>query len=294
MRGITKLSVLSLSLVVLSGCWLDDDDNDQTTVTPPPEPEVQSTYVRGHHTSADAPNVNVLADGSAVLEGVPYHASSNVLELDEGTYSITVQGILPDGTTADVIGPADLEFSGETRYEVFALGQVADESLEPLILSNPVSAVADGESRIQVVHAAYGAPTVDVYLTAPEDELASASPAVTLEYAADSGQVEVPAGDYRVRLTPAGETTVVYDSGTLPLADGGDYIVAATNNVTTGESPVTLQISTTATGTKDAAIGPVALTLDALGIYTIVATDSDGGGLPPQVILLDDLAPAQP
>lgn len=465
MRGITKLSVLSLSVVVLSGCWLDDDDNDQTTVTPPPEPEVQSTYVRVHHTSADAPNVNVLADGSAVLEDVPYHASSNVLELDEGTYSITVQGILPDGTTADVIGPADLEFSGETRYEVFALGQVADESLEPLILSNPVSAVADGESRIQVVHAAYGAPTVDVYLTAPEDELASASPAVTLEYAADSGQVEVPAGDYRVRLTPAGETTVVYDSGTLPLADGGDYIVAATNNVTTGESPVTLQISTgedtlivpdanagsdirvvhaspdapnvdvtlnnaaepqiadlafgdfagylnvpagdytadvavaggspivfddvpltleaatsysvyavgevaninlqvltearrpiataaqlqivhaspsagnvdvyltatddissadpvftdipfdaqalastgsvqvapgeyfatvTATGTKDAAIGPVALTLDALGIYTIVATDSDGGGLPPQVILLDDLAPAQP
>ena len=90
MRGITKLSVLSLSLVVLSGCWLDDDDNDQTTVTPPPEPEVQSTYVRVHHTSADAPNVNVLADGSAVLEGVPYHASSNVLELDEGTYSITL------------------------------------------------------------------------------------------------------------------------------------------------------------------------------------------------------------
>lgn len=465
MRGITKLSVLSLSVAVLSGCWLDSDDNDTTTVTPPPEPEVQSTFVRVHHTSADAPNVNVLADGAAVLEDVPYHASSGVLELDEGTYSITVQGILPDGSTADVIGPADLDFAGETRYEVFAIGQVADESLEPLILSNPVSAVADGESRIQVVHAAYGAPTVDVYLTAPGDELASASPAVTLEYAADSGQVDVPAGDYRVRLTPAGETTVVYDSGTLPLADGGDYIVAATNNVSTGESPVTLQISTgeetlivpdanagadirvvhaspdapnvdvtlnnaadpqiadlafgdfagylnvpadeylvdvavanggatvfddvpltleaatsysvyavgevaninlqvlteqrrpiataaqlqivhaspsagnvdiyltptddisgaepvfsdvpfnvdalvstgnvqvapgeyfatvTAAGTQDAAIGPVALTLDALGIYTIVATDSDGGGLPPQVILLDDLAPTQP
>jgi len=465
MRGITRLSVLSLSLVVLSGCWLDDDDNDTTTVTPPPEPEVQSTYVRVHHTSADAPNVNVLADGNAVLEDVPYHASSNVLELDEGTYSITVQGILPDQSTADVIGPADLEFAADTRYEIFAIGDVSDETLEPLVLSNPVSAVADGESRIQVVHAAYGAPTVDVYLTAPDEELASASPAVTLEYADDSGQVEVPAGDYRVRLTPAGETTVVYDSGSVSLADGGDYIIAATNNVSTGNSPVTLQISTgeetlvvpdanagsdvrvvhasadapnvdvtlnnaseaqiqdlafgsvagylnveagdylvdvaaaggspvvfddvelplalatsysvyavgaleninlqvlteerrriataaqlqivhaspsagnvdiyltetddisdaepvfsdvpfdadalvstgnvqvtpgdyfatvTATGTKDAAIGPVALTLSAEGIYTIVATDSAGGGLPPQVILLDDLAPAQP
>ena len=69
MRGITKLSVLSLSLVVLSGCWLDDDDNDTTTVTPPDEPEVR-TYMRVHHTSADAPNVNVLVDGNAVLEDV--------------------------------------------------------------------------------------------------------------------------------------------------------------------------------------------------------------------------------
>lgn len=465
MRGITKLSVLSLSVVVLSGCWLDDDDNNNTTVTPPPEPEVQSSYVRVHHTSSDAPNVNVLADGSAILENVPYHASSGILELDAGTYSVTVEGILPDASTVDVIGPADLEFAADTRYEIFAIGHVADESLEPLIVSNTVTDVAAGESRIQVVHAAYGAPTVDVYLTAPDDELASAAPAVTLEYGADSGQLDVPAGDYRVRLTPAGETTVVYDSGTLPLADGGDYIVAATNNVSTGESPVTLQIAegdetiivpdvnagsdirvvhaspdapnvdvtlnnaaepqimdlafgnatdylnvpageylvdvaaaggspvvfddvpltlatatsysvyavgelaninlqvltesrrriataaqlqivhaspaagnvdiyltttedisgadpvfadvpfdatnlvstgnvqitpgdyfatVTAAGTKDAAIGPVALSLDALGIYTIVATDSDGGGLPAQVILLDDLAPAQP
>ncbi|RUO76034.1 DUF4397 domain-containing protein [Idiomarina seosinensis] len=243
MRGITKLSVLSLSLFVLSGCWLDDD-NDNTSSVTPPEPEPQSSYLRIHHTSADAPNVNVLADGSALLENVPYQASSDILEVDAASYSVTVQGILPDDTTVDAIGPVDLDLEADTRYDVFAIGNVGDESLEPLVIANPVSEVASGESRLQVVHAAYDAPTVDVYLTAPDEELASASAAATLEYGDYTGQIDVNAGDYRVRLTPAGETTVVYDSGTLPLADGGDYVVSATDDVETAGSPVALQIAT--------------------------------------------------
>ena len=137
-----------------------------------------------------------------------------------------------------------MTFNADTRYEIFAVGNVSDESLEPLVISNPVSDVASGNSRIQVVHAAYNAPGVDVYLTAPDAALADASPAATLEFSDDSGQVSVEAGDYRVRLTPVGETTVVYDSGTITLPDGGDYIMAATDNTATGDSPVTLQIST--------------------------------------------------
>ena len=114
-----------------------------------------------------------------------------------------------------------------------------------MVLSNPVSDVAAGESRIQVVHAAYGAPTVDVYLTAPDAELSSASATLTLAYGEDSGQVDVENGDYRIRLTGAGDDAVVYDSGTVSLADGGDYIIAATNNVAanSASSPVTLQVS---------------------------------------------------
>ena len=241
MRGITKLSVLLLPTLVLSGCWLDDDDNDDEVVV---DPTPESSFVRVHHTASDAPNVNVIAEDTTLLENVPYQASSSVIEVEEGEYSITVEGILPDQSTAAVIGPADLTFNAETRYEIFAVGNVSDESLEPLVISNPVSDVASGNSRIQVVHAAYNAPGVDVYLTAPDAALADASPAATLEFSDDSGQVSVEAGDYRVRLTPVGETTVVYDSGTITLPDGSDYIVAATDNTATGDSPVTLQIAT--------------------------------------------------
>ncbi|MDV6317227.1 DUF4397 domain-containing protein [Idiomarina sp. HP20-50] len=242
MQGIKKLGVITTSLLLISGCNLFDSDDDDTTT---PVPEAESSFVRVHHTSADSPNVNVLAGDSALLEDVPYHASSAILEVDGGDYDITVQGILPDGSTVDAIGPTNLSFAADTRYEVFAIGQLADASLEPLILSNSVSEVTAGESRIQVVHAAYGAPTVDVYLTAPDADLSTASATLTLAYAEDSGQVSVEAGDYRIRLTGAGDDAVVYDSGTVSLADGGDYIIAATNNVSANldNSPVTLQVS---------------------------------------------------
>lgn len=100
---------------------------------PPPEPTA-STYVRVHHSVADAPDVNVLVDGTAALEGVPFGASSGVLELEEGTYNIQVDGILPDESVATVIGPADLEFGGDNRYEIFAVGSVADETIAPLVI----------------------------------------------------------------------------------------------------------------------------------------------------------------
>lgn len=49
---------------------------------------------------------------------MPYHTSSGVLEVDAGDYDITVQGILPDESTVDAIGPASLTFAADTRYEV--------------------------------------------------------------------------------------------------------------------------------------------------------------------------------
>jgi hypothetical protein len=54
----------------------------------------------------------------------------------------------------------------------------------------------------------------------------------------------VPAGDYRIRVTPAGATTpVVYDSGAVSLDDGADLLIAAVQNTTTGASPISLIVN---------------------------------------------------
>lgn len=246
MNGITKFGLAASAVLILAACN-GSSNNDNTNVTPPPPPPpppVESTYVRVHHSVADAPDVNVLVDGEAALTNVPYTASSGVIELDEGTYSVQVDGILPDGSFATVIGPADLDLDGETRYEVFAVGKVGDGSIAPLIIANPVTDIAEGNLRLQVVHAAPDAPMVDIYLTAPDADLAAEQAAATLEFGDFTPQIDVPAGDYRVRITVAGDpAAVAFDSGSLPLAAGADLVVAAIANTQTGDSPVMLQIA---------------------------------------------------
>lgn len=243
MKGITKLTATAFAVLTLSGCdWFDGDDNTTETVTPPPPPS--STFVRVHHTSPDAPDVNVLVNGEAALEAVPYQTSSGVLELDAGDYEIQVDGILPGGDVATVIGPADLSFAADTRYEIFAVGKVGDESIAPLILENAVAPVTDGNVRVQVVHAAPDAPDVDVYVTAPDADLADETAVGTLSFGDNTAQLEVPTGDYQIRVTVAGDpTAVAFDSGTVNLDAGADLVVAAVANTAAGESPVALQVS---------------------------------------------------
>lgn len=237
MKGITKLSIITLSALSLSACnWFDgNDDNDMETTA--------NSYIRIHHTSSDAPNVNVSAGEQTLVEDAAYQQSTALLETAPGTYSISVDAILPDQSTSTVIGPADLTFEANKRYEIFAAGQVADASLEPLIISSDVTDVTAGNARLQVVHAAYNQPMVDVYLTQPDTALADAAPVATLSFSEYLAPTEVTAGDYRIRVTLAGEQTAIYDSGTLSLADGGDYVVAATNNTAAGDSPLTLLVA---------------------------------------------------
>ncbi|GGD54642.1 CHRD domain-containing protein [Lacimicrobium alkaliphilum] len=242
MKGITQLFAISGLSLALSGCWLDSDSDTLETPepAPAPPPAAADTFVRVTHAVEDAPGVNVLAEDEilAGLENVDYQVSSPWITLEEGSYSVQVDAVLPDQTSSTVIGPVDLELDGDTRYDVLAIGKV--ETIEPLIIENAVTNVTSGSARVQVVHAAPDAPMVDIYVTAPGDDLSSAQALATLSFTEFTGQAEVTAGEYQIRLTPAGTQNVVYDSGTVDLGDGADLMIAATTNVGAGTSPVTL------------------------------------------------------
>ena len=118
----------------------------------------------------------------------------------------------------------DDEFSGNTIYTIIAANSVA--AFEPLVLAQPRTSVSAGSARLFVAHAAAAAPEVDVYVTAPGADLAASAPVGTFEFRGTLGPVEVAAGDYQIRVTAAGDAAaVVYDSGTIPLADGNDLVV---------------------------------------------------------------------
>jgi hypothetical protein len=234
----TKFFKLSLIIAAL-GLAACDSDNDTSPPSPlPPPPPVSSFDLQVLHASPDAPAVDVYFNESRVLQDVDYKVGSPRIARTPGTWPVRVDGITPGGPVT-VIGPADITFTEDMLYSIIAVGDVT--SIEPVILEQPSAGPAAGNARLRVLHAAPMAPEVDVYATAPDADLGASAPVGTFEFKGDLGPIEVPAGDYQVRVTVAGDSdAIVFDSGTVSLIDGDDLLIAAVENTATGDSPISL------------------------------------------------------
>lgn len=202
-----KLKLLTLLLAattLTTAC--DDDDNTG------PEGEAR---VRVVHASPDAPSVDVLLDDAEVLSDVPYLAASDYLAASAGDHNLKVNAA---GTATTVID-ADVTLADGTDYTVIASGLVAE--ITPIVLVDDNSTPAAGSARVRAIHGAPSAPAVDIYVTAPGADLEAAVPVLTgVAFGDVADYLEVPAGDYQVRVTPAGTKTVAIDSGALTLESG--------------------------------------------------------------------------
>jgi hypothetical protein len=192
------------AMATISAC--DDDD----PVTPP-----ATAQVRVVHAAADAPNVDVLVDGSAVLTNVPFKGASNYLSVPAGTRNLQVRAA---GTSTVVIDADATAAQGES-YTVIATGPVA--AIAPLVLEDDLTTPAAGNIKLRLVHASPTAGPVDIYVTAPGADLTTVTPTLAnVPFRAASDYLEVPAGTYRVRITPAGSKTVAIDVDGVTLTSG--------------------------------------------------------------------------
>ena len=198
-----------LALAALAATVSACSDDDDTTAP------VTTAQVRVVHASPDAPNVDVLVDGTVALANVPYRTASSYLEAPAGSRNLRVR---PTGTTTVVID-ANANLAASGAYTVLAAGRVA--SLAPLVLQDDLTAPAAGNIKLRLVHAAPSAGNVDIYVTAPTTDLATATPTLTaVPFRTASAYLQVPAGTYRVRITPAGTKTVAIDVNNVALTAG--------------------------------------------------------------------------
>jgi uncharacterized protein DUF4397 len=202
-----KLFSLLLATSAFTAACSDDDDNTG--------PAVADARVRVVHASPDAPSVDVLVDDAVALPNVPYLGVSDYLDVPSGDRNFKVNAA---GTATTVID-ADANLAEDGKYTVIASGLL--NAIEPLVLEDDDIAPAAGNVRVRAVHGAPSAPAVDVYVTAPGTDLTAETPVLTnVVFGQAADYLEVPAGTYQVRVTPAGAKTVVIDSGSLTLASG--------------------------------------------------------------------------
>ena len=242
-----KLAIVGLiSTFALVGCGGDDDPIANAPDPGPAAPALDSA-VRITHASPDAPAVNIYVDGSVLLSNVPFGASSGDIALPAGSIEVEVRAVLADGSELPgVIGPATLTTNSGERLDVVAYDTTFDDmsalNIKPQFHTTPLA--ADGDAQVSVFHAAPNVGDVDIYIGAPDGELADA-----LQLDADFGDdvlgpVPVAAGSYRVRITGDGSDIVVFDT-TLEVTAGDDLLVSAVTNTTgIGAVPVNLLVST--------------------------------------------------
>jgi len=200
-----RLAAMLLASLALAAC---DDDDDPTA-------PVATAQLRVVHASPDAPNVDVLVDDAAALTNVPFKAASEYLSVPSGARNLKVRAA---GTSTVVIDQNATVVEGRA-YTVLATGRVA--SIAPLVLEDDLTNPASGNIRLRLVHASPTAGNVDIYVTSTTADLAMTTPTLSnVTFRAASSYLEVPAGTYRVRITPSGTKTVAIDVNNLVLTAG--------------------------------------------------------------------------
>jgi hypothetical protein len=178
------------------------------------ELEGSEARVTVYHFSPDAPAVDVkLADGTILLDSIDFGSSSSI-DVGAGTYDLLV-------TPAGEAEPVVINLAGTTveagnNYDVFAYGTLANIGPALSVNGAPVSEPGTGApapapeptatpapeqpagtAQVSVVHASPDAPAVDIYLN--DTAVLTSVPFFTA-----SDYLEVPAGDQRIRIAPAG------------------------------------------------------------------------------------------
>ena len=266
LKSTTQAICVGLLSLGLAGCF----DSDSSSSDPE---ETATADVRVIHAVADAPDVNASLNDGGQVEGLAFTEATDLLEVSADDYSVTVDALLPeDGKSVDgVIDVDSLELAENTETSILAVGSASDrvggdtDAISPVVVVPPDEPIEDSKARFNVVHAAEGAPEVDIYATTPDNNSLGSTPAITLAFGeqasaqlfSDPDREDVP--PRRIRITAAGadpsdDSNILFDSGALPeLPSGEDYVLAAINNTGAEDSPVRL-LAVTGDSADDVAV----------------------------------------
>jgi hypothetical protein len=197
--------IIAAWCVLLGGCGGGDSGGNQAVLI--------TGFIRVVNSLPDSPTLNTGVSQFA-LSRVSFAQSTRLTQLPANDYALNVQYTNAAGTIVSVINES-LRLESDVEVSVFLLGDLDTVRTEMIV--NPLPAIAVGQAEFQVMQASENAGTVDVYLTDAAAPLAGATP-LTLAFEAASDLATIDAGtNYRLRVTTAGTTTVLYDSGPFAI-----------------------------------------------------------------------------
>lgn len=172
------------------------------------DPATQFAALRVVNLIPDATGpLNVTIDTKPLASGLNFEALTPYQQIDAGTRIIEVS--IAGGSST--ILSKSLSFVGTTNYTLVISGTAAEPS--SLLINDATVDPGSGNFSFRALNVATGVPLVDVYVTPPGADLNLAAPAgAGIALAAASAFVNVPVGNYQIRVTSSGTKDVIYDS----------------------------------------------------------------------------------
>lgn len=170
-----------------------------------------SARLRVVHVDDEWSQLRVVMAGREVAT-LDYQKVSHYLVLDPGSHHVEVMS--PGGGRVE---SRESEFVAGVDYTLLPCCALFPDM--GTLLTYDRSAPVPGRTKLRVANYAR-VPSVNVYVTAPGTDLATETPTFMIQGLDASDYLELPAGQYQVRVTPWNTKTVVVDSGILTLGDG--------------------------------------------------------------------------
>ncbi len=183
-----------------------------------------STKVRLLNASPGYSSLDLYVDDSKKCSSVAYGSVSGYADCDSGSFAtaLTSAGSSTELTTTS------RTYSSDTHYTVVAYGWSG--SLKSVMITENQDSADSGKMYFRVLNTATDAGSVDVYLTASTDDLASSTAVQSsVGGGSSSSYGTVASGTYRLRVTAAGDnTTLLLDVDDVTFDSKGVYNLVLT------------------------------------------------------------------
>jgi hypothetical protein len=206
---------------LLAACGGSDDDSldDRADVADP--------KVRFVHAVPGAPNVTLQRNGTneTGATDVPYKYASQYYDVSTEDYTFTLR--TADGTTE----LDTLAFNADRGNKFTIVALPTDTGVEMLAIRDPYNkSVTSDDARVRVLNAAANAEAFDVYISGQAADLATETADLssigykTVKPESGDDSIDIEAGTYRIRLTPAGSKTPFFNA-VVTVPEDGDWLL---------------------------------------------------------------------
>lgn len=221
-----KMSKLLLALApafLMAACGGGDDSIDDRL-------DLADPKVRLVHAVPLGPNVSLFRDNVAQsVVDLPYKGATGYFDVSESSATWSVRTTAAPNAT---IGESVFEATRGDKFTLVAVPS-ANSLTEVINIRDPYNKdLNDDNARVRVLNAAVNAPDIDVYVTAPNADLAALTPNfASVDYkaafpASGEDSVDVAGGNtnYWMTITVAGSKTPVFRAP-ITVVDNADWLV---------------------------------------------------------------------